>query len=80
MMKTINIEYFAVLREHAERDTEQLQTEAATAALLFTELQERYSFPELSSVKVAINDEFADCDAELTDGDSVVYIPPVAGG
>ena len=28
----------------------------------------------------AINDEFADWNADLSDGDAVVFIPPVAGG
>ncbi len=79
-MKSIKIEYFAVLREHAGRDAETLSTDAATAGALFDELKQRYSFPELSSVKAAINDEFADWNATLNDGDSVVFIPPVAGG
>ena len=79
-MKTINIEYFAILREHAGLDREELQTDAATAAELFAELSGRYSFPELNSVKVAINEEFSDWNAALNEGDVVVYIPPVAGG
>ena len=79
-MKTITIEFFAVLREHAGKDSEQRATAAVTADELFAELSQEYSFPELSSIKVAINDEFADWDAELQAGDSVVFIPPVAGG
>jgi molybdopterin converting factor small subunit len=31
-------------------------------------------------MKVAINDEFSEWNSELADGDSVVFIPPVAGG
>ena len=50
------------------------------AGELFTELAQRYAFPELNSVKVAVNDEFAGWDVTLTEGDSVVFIPPVAGG
>ena len=79
-MKTITIEYFAVLREHAGRDKESRDTVAGTAGELFSELSEQYVFPELSSIKVAINDEFSPWDAKLRDGDSVVFIPPVAGG
>ena len=51
-----------------------------TPADLFAELQTRYRFPAMTSVKVAINDEFADWDRQLQDGDCVVFIPPVAGG
>lgn len=79
-MNNITIEYFAVLREHADRDSEQLATAAKTAGELFAELEARYGFPELSSVKVAVNDEFADWQTTLADGDTVVFIPPVAGG
>ena len=79
-MKTVNIEYFAVLREHAGRDAEKVETAAETAGDLFAELETRYAFPSLSSIKVAVNDEFADWDVPVKDGDTVVFIPPVAGG
>jgi molybdopterin converting factor subunit 1 len=79
-MASIRIEYFAILREHAGRSEEQIETTAETAAELFNELSHRYGFPEVGQVKVAINDEFGDWDTTLVDGDSVVFIPPVAGG
>ena len=76
----LNIEYFAILREQAGLDRELLDTKVDTPAALFAELAKKYDFPELTTVKVAINDEFADWHAQLNDGDSVVFIPPVAGG
>ena len=79
-MKKIEIEYFAVLREHAGIDREELETGASTPAELFEEISERYAFPELGPLKVAVNEEFSDWQTALTDGDSVVFIPPVAGG
>jgi len=79
-MKTINIEYFAVLREHAGKAGEAVTTAADTPQQLFGELSERYGFPLLQSLKVAINDEFEDMQKDLQDGDTVVFIPPVAGG
>ena len=79
-MKTVTIEYFAILRECAGQDQENLSTSASTAGELFTELEKRYGFPELNSIKVAINDEFSDLDAPLKESDVVVFIPPVAGG
>ena len=78
-MPQIRIEYFAILREHVGKNTEELQTVATTAGALFDELGARYKFPEMARMKVAINDEFSDWDAILADGDSVVFIPPVAG-
>jgi len=79
-MPRIRVEYFAILREHAGRPAEELETQAATAEQLFAELQARYDFPALRSIKVAVNDEFRDWSAPLADGDRVVFIPPVAGG
>lgn len=79
-MKTIRVEYFAVLREQVGQPAEAVYTGAATAAALYAELAERHAFPALQTLKVAINDDFADWQAPLSDGDTVVFIPPVAGG
>ncbi|MCP4000695.1 MAG: MoaD/ThiS family protein [Gammaproteobacteria bacterium] len=79
-MKTVTIEYFAVLRECAGQHQECLSTSALTAGELFKELEKRYGFPELNSIKVAINDEFSTLNTPLTEGDIIVFIPPVAGG
>jgi molybdopterin converting factor subunit 1 len=76
----IHIEYFAILREHVGRDAEECQTSAGTAAELYQELDQRYGFPRMGRLKVAINDEFRDWDTPLAEGDRVVFIPPVAGG
>ena len=79
-MKSIRIEYFAVLREHAGRGSEELETAAGNVDELYAELNQRYGFPEVGRLKVAVNDEFSDWQRPLADGDSVVFIPPVAGG
>jgi molybdopterin synthase sulfur carrier subunit len=79
-MTNIHVEYFAILREHVGRSHESLETNSRTVADLYHELDRRYKFPEVAHMKVAINDEFGEWDSVLTDGDSVVFIPPVAGG
>lgn len=79
-MANIRVEYFAILREHVGQTSEDLKTNAQTVADLFNELDERYRFPKMAHLKVAINDEFGEWNSILTDGDSVVFIPPVAGG
>jgi molybdopterin converting factor subunit 1 len=76
----LKIEYFAILRERAGLDHELIETDFSTPAELFAELTKRHGFPEMETVKVAINDEFGDWHAQLQDGDSIVFIPPVAGG
>lgn len=77
----LTIQYFALLREQAGRSDETLQTTAATPADLFAELNARYGFTlARDQLKVAVNAEFAEWSHRLREGDSVVFIPPVAGG
>jgi len=81
MSKTIDVRYFAMFREHAGVERETVHSDAATASELFAELRHRHGSSEpLGHCKVAINDEMADWDAPLADGDSVLLFPPVAGG
>lgn len=80
-MKSITVRYFAVFRENAGVGEETLQIEAATAADVFDATRERHGSAEpLGHCKVAINDEMADWDAAVEDGDVVLLFPPVAGG
>jgi len=79
--RRINVQYYALLREQAGRSSESLVTAAGTPRELYQELQQRYPFslaPEM--LRVAVNSEFGDWSQRLSEGDSVVFIPPVAGG
>jgi molybdopterin converting factor subunit 1 len=77
----LTIQYFALLREQAGRSIETLETLAATPADLYAELNARYGFTLAQErLKVAVNNDFADWSRRLEAGDSVVFIPPVAGG
>lgn len=79
--RQINIQYYALLREQAGRSSESLVTAANTPRELYQELKGRYPFslpPEM--LRVAVNSEFGDWGQRLSEGDSVVFIPPVAGG
>jgi molybdenum cofactor guanylyltransferase len=78
---SIRVQYYALLREQAGRSDEALTTRARTPRELYLELGARYRFtlpPEM--LRVAINAEFGDWAQPLRAGDSVVFIPPVAGG
>jgi molybdopterin converting factor small subunit len=80
-MKTITVRYFAMFREHAGIDEETLMLDANTAADVFSATHERHGSAEPSGhCKVAINDVMADWDSPISDGDSVLLFPPVAGG
>lgn len=77
----INIQYYALLREQAGRSSESLLTTAGTPRELYQELKGRYPFSLAAEMlRVAVNSEFGDWEQRLQDGDSVVFIPPVAGG
>ena len=79
--RQINVQYYALLREQAGRSSESLVTAAVTPLELYQELRGRYPFslaPEM--LRVAVNSEFGDWGQRLSAGDSVVFIPPVAGG
>lgn len=79
--KTIRVQYYALLREQAGRTDETLDTTAATPAELYAELRRRHSFQLMpAQLKVALNSEFSDWNAPLEHGDTVVFMPPVAGG
>jgi len=79
--KTIRVYYYALLREERGLSEEFFKTTALTAEELYQELSEKHKFklaPDM--VKVAINNEFAQWQDELKDNDSIIFIPPVAGG
>ena len=78
---TLNIRYYALMREQAGRSEEKLDTSAATPAELYTELSARHGFTlSKEQLKVAVNGEFSEWSYPLAAGDAVVFIPPVAGG
>ncbi|HVC17066.1 MAG TPA: MoaD/ThiS family protein [Rhodanobacter sp.] len=80
-MTTVNLQYYAQLREQAGTGGEQLSTGAATLRELYDELRSRHGFLLSSdALKVAVNAQFSDWNRALREGDTVVFIPPVAGG
>ena len=81
MPLTLDVQYFALLREQRGVAQEKLVTNAATPAALYEELRTRHSFSlPADRVRAAVNDEFVAATVPLHDGDRVVFIPPVAGG
>jgi len=81
MSKNLTVRYFAGFREHAGIDEETVDLDVDTAEELFARLKHRHGSREpLGHCKVAINDEMADWQTKLEDGDTVLLFPPVAGG
>ncbi len=80
-MKTIQVQYFALLREQRGLAREAVTTGAATPAELYGELAARHGFTLASGqLRVAVGGEFAPWTTPLNDGAELVFIPPVAGG
>ena len=79
--RRVTVQYFAFLRERRGRAEEDVWTSAATAAEIYDELDARHGFDlDRRRLKLVVNEEFADWTREITEGDTIVFIPPVAGG
>jgi len=77
----IKIMYFAALREQAKKSDEILETSFTNPNDIYNYLKRKYNFSlEINELKVAVNDFYEDFDFELKEMDSLVFIPPVAGG
>lgn len=80
-MPSLSIRYFAILREQRGVAEETLETTAATPGALYEELRARHGFTLPGDrVRAAVDGEFVAADARLREGQTVVFIPPVAGG
>jgi sulfur-carrier protein len=51
-----------------------------SVAELKLELASKYDLPKMDTVMTAVNEEFAQDDEIIQEGDEVAFIPPVSGG
>ena len=77
--------YFAWVRERIGVPRERLETGAGTVAELVEELrgrEERYAaaFADISSLRVALDQELSSFDAPLAGVREVAFFPPMTGG
>jgi len=80
-MKQVRLQYFALLRDQRGAAEETLATDATTAGELYERLRAQHGFTlGPAHIRAARNGKFAPWDAPLCEGDTVVFIPPVAGG
>lgn len=79
--KTVQLQYFASLREKANKKQELFPTNASTLEELYQDVCERYqiSLP-VEHVRVSVNEEFSAMDSPVREGDRIAFLPPVAGG
>ena len=79
--KNISVQYFAMLREQRGLSKETLATHAQSAAALYEELRAQHGFTlPLDRMRVIVNETFQPRNVTLSEGDVVVFVPPVAGG
>jgi sulfur-carrier protein len=77
----IHLQYFSVFRDARGCSDETLVTSSATPADLFRELDLEEVYPlDPRRLRVAVNDDFVSWETNLSEGDRVVFIAPVAGG
>ena len=84
-MNTIQLRYFASIREAIGTGAERISTGAATLAALRDELIARggahaEALARGRAVRVSLNQTMVDESAALSDGAEVAFFPPVTGG
>jgi molybdopterin synthase sulfur carrier subunit len=82
---TVDVLYFAWVRERIGLPRERVETGAATVAALVDELrarEERYAmaFADVSALRVAVDQELATFDAPLAGVREIAFFPPMTGG
>lgn len=82
---TLTVLYFAWVRERIGLPRESIETTATTVQALVAELitrEARYAaaFADLSSLRVALDQQLADFDTPLAGVREVAFFPPMTGG
>ena len=82
---TLDILYFAWVRERIGLPKETVETTATTVAELVAELsarEDRYAaaFADVSALRVAVDQDLTDFDASIAGAREVAFFPPMTGG
>ena len=82
---SVNLKYFASIREAIGQGSESVSTQAATLNALRDELIARGgAYAEVlaygRAVRMALNQELCDASVALSEGCEVAFFPPVTGG
>lgn len=84
-MRTVDVLYFAWLRERIDAPRERIETLAETVDDLVSELALRSprhaaAFADTAAVRVALDQELRDFTAPLAGVREVAFFPPMTGG
>jgi molybdopterin synthase sulfur carrier subunit len=77
----IKVKLFGIAKDIVGSSTLNIEQELSTVDDLLAYLKSAYpAFKDLTSLLVAINDEYANTAAKINQEDEVALIPPVSGG
>jgi len=76
---SVHVKYFASLREAIGRNNDEVSfTKSATVEDVWNQATQNMQPPE--RLLVAVNQEYANFNKQVCDGDEVAFFPPVTGG
>ena len=81
----ITVKYFASLKAIAEKEEEQIEVQSSISMDQLSDIISKIS-PRIgdiirdNKIMISVNQEMADADTVIHDGDEVAFLPPFSGG
>ena len=81
----ITVKYFASLKAIAEKEEEQIEVQSSISMDQLSDIISKTS-PKMAhiirdnKIMISVNQEMADADTVIHDGDEVAFLPPFSGG
>lgn len=76
----VDVLFFAELRDEVGKEKITVDADGLTVKELKTKWLSTYNLENIDSAMIAVNEEYAEEDTVLANGDIVAFIPPVSGG
>ncbi|HLQ71129.1 MAG TPA: molybdopterin converting factor subunit 1 [Bacillota bacterium] len=76
----VSVLFFAELQEKSGKEKITVETSGKTIKELKQNIQSNYDLKTINQAMVAVNEEYANDETILREGDVVAFIPPVSGG
>ena len=76
----VSVLFFAELQEKSGKEKIMVETSGKTIKELKQNIQSNYDLQTIDQAMVAVNEEYANDETILREGDVVAFIPPVSGG
>ena len=81
----ITVKFFASLKAIAEKEEEQIEVQSSISMDQLSDIISKTS-PKMANIirdnkiMISVNQEMADADTVIHDGDEVAFLPPFSGG